>query len=194
MKRQPARSPDMNVLDLGFFNSIQSLQNKKQPKSVDELIEVVKAAFHEDANKKNLNKVFLSLQQAMLSVLECRGNNNCRHKHMGKDKLMQKGALPVSLKVPQELIDVANELIAAPDDHFLKWKEGPKKKKAPASTTTKKATVKKKGTKAKAKTASKKKAKTIRRSLRNLEKAPSQQAGDVTVKDVWFDRHCDKLC
>lgn len=30
---QPAQSPDLNVLDLGYFNSIQSLQNRCLPAS-----------------------------------------------------------------------------------------------------------------------------------------------------------------
>lgn len=32
---QPANSPDLNVLDLGFFAAIQSLQHKESPKNVE---------------------------------------------------------------------------------------------------------------------------------------------------------------
>ena len=39
---QPPNSPDLNVLDLGYFNSIQSLQEEEAPKDIDELVEVVK--------------------------------------------------------------------------------------------------------------------------------------------------------
>ncbi|XP_047261067.1 uncharacterized protein LOC124894430 [Capsicum annuum] len=35
---QPSNSPDLNVLDLGFFRAIQSLQYQKAPKNVDELM------------------------------------------------------------------------------------------------------------------------------------------------------------
>ncbi|XP_047258867.1 uncharacterized protein LOC124891098 [Capsicum annuum] len=38
---QPSNSPDLNVLDLGFFRAIQSLQYQKAPKKVDELVEAV---------------------------------------------------------------------------------------------------------------------------------------------------------
>ena len=68
VKRQPPNSPDMNLLDLGFFNSIQSIQNKKTVRTLDELIAEVLKAFNHEQNKKNLNKVFLSLQQAMISL------------------------------------------------------------------------------------------------------------------------------
>ncbi|GAA0172515.1 hypothetical protein LIER_26325 [Lithospermum erythrorhizon] len=35
---QPPNSPDMNILDLGFFSAIQSLQHKESPRTVDELV------------------------------------------------------------------------------------------------------------------------------------------------------------
>ncbi|XP_021737151.1 uncharacterized protein LOC110703666 [Chenopodium quinoa] len=38
---QPAQSPDLNVLDLGLFRSIQSLQYQSFPKKVDELVKKV---------------------------------------------------------------------------------------------------------------------------------------------------------
>ncbi|ETV69424.1 hypothetical protein H257_14809 [Aphanomyces astaci] len=38
MRRQPPNSPDLNVLDLGFFASIQSLQYKKMSRSVDDVV------------------------------------------------------------------------------------------------------------------------------------------------------------
>ena len=44
---QPANSPDLNVLDLGFFNSIQSLQHQSAPRTIDELITVVQDSFQQ---------------------------------------------------------------------------------------------------------------------------------------------------
>jgi len=40
-KAQLTNSPDLNVLDLGFFNSIQSLQHEASPNTIDELINCV---------------------------------------------------------------------------------------------------------------------------------------------------------
>ncbi|XP_074314285.1 uncharacterized protein LOC141649494 [Silene latifolia] len=42
---QPANSPDLNILDLGFFSAIQSLQQKKRSDTVDELIGAVENSF-----------------------------------------------------------------------------------------------------------------------------------------------------
>ena len=61
LRCQPPNSPDMNVLDLGFFNAIQSLQHQRAPKNVDDLIDVVEKAFH-DLDVKKLNYVFLTWQ------------------------------------------------------------------------------------------------------------------------------------
>ncbi|XP_028789840.1 uncharacterized protein LOC114745810 [Neltuma alba] len=42
---QPPNSPNLNVLDLGYFNAIQALQHKKAPKTVDALIDAVKKSY-----------------------------------------------------------------------------------------------------------------------------------------------------
>jgi len=91
----------------------------------------VKDAFFLEQNRKNLNKVFLSLQQAMTAVLQCKGDNNYRLKHMSKDKLMNDNTLPVSLNCDQELVNIANDILDAPNDHFPNLR---KKQKTAAAT------------------------------------------------------------
>ncbi|KAG2816895.1 hypothetical protein PC113_g23033 [Phytophthora cactorum] len=44
MVSQPPRSPDMSVLDLGFFNSLQSLQHKTPTFDTEGLIAAVEAS------------------------------------------------------------------------------------------------------------------------------------------------------
>ncbi|XP_047259055.1 uncharacterized protein LOC124891332 [Capsicum annuum] len=44
---QPSNNPYLNVLDLGFFRVIQSLQYQKAPKNVDELVKAVERSFDE---------------------------------------------------------------------------------------------------------------------------------------------------
>ena len=36
MRSQPPNSPDFNVLDMRFFNSIQSCQEQESPNSLDD--------------------------------------------------------------------------------------------------------------------------------------------------------------
>ncbi|KAG7588840.1 hypothetical protein ISN44_As07g011640 [Arabidopsis suecica] len=42
---QPPNSPDLNILDLGFFSAIQSIQHKERPKTVEDLVRVVEESF-----------------------------------------------------------------------------------------------------------------------------------------------------
>lgn len=100
---QPANSPDLNVLDLGFFRSIQSLQHQKSPKTIPELIKAVEESFN-DLDSEKLNKVFLSLQQCMTEVMKVKGCNRYKLPHMGKDKLERQGALPETLPVDFNLV------------------------------------------------------------------------------------------
>lgn len=44
---QPPSSLDLNVLDLGFFSAIQSLQYQEAPKTIDELVVALEKSFDE---------------------------------------------------------------------------------------------------------------------------------------------------
>jgi len=100
---QPKNSPDFNVLDLGFFNSIQSLQHKECPTTIDELVIAVEKAFNDEI-PETLDNVFFSLQQAMQSSMIDRGGNKYKLQHMGKERLCNVGELPITLKCDEDLI------------------------------------------------------------------------------------------
>ncbi|WOG81933.1 hypothetical protein DCAR_0101091 [Daucus carota subsp. sativus] len=100
---QPPNSPDLNVLDLGFFRSIQSLQHQKAPKNIDELIDAVCKSFDE-LSASCLNNVFLSLQACMVEVIKSFGNNAYKLPHIGKDNLARTTGLRTTLKC--DIVDV----------------------------------------------------------------------------------------
>lgn len=100
--QQPPNSPDTNINDLGFFNAIQSLQHQRSCKTVDDLVKAVKDAFHE-LPPMTLNKVFLTLQGCLVEIMKVKGHNNYKIPHMGKDRLIREGTLPVNLEVSIEL-------------------------------------------------------------------------------------------
>ncbi|KAF0714687.1 Aste57867_3751 [Aphanomyces stellatus] len=85
MTCQPANSPDFNVLDLGFFNAIQNLQQKKPSRSIDQLIDAVTLAFDE-MPIESLAKTFITLQSVMERAMEVNGGNNYKLPHLHKDK------------------------------------------------------------------------------------------------------------
>ena len=101
---QPAQSPDLNILDLGFFRAIQSIKDQMSYKDEDKLIEVVKSAY-DNYDPILLNYIWLSLQNCMIEIMDCKGNNNYQQPHMGKARMDNEGTLPQALGIEQDLID-----------------------------------------------------------------------------------------
>ena len=62
--QQPPNSPDLNVLDLGYFSAIQALQQQQRQASIDGLVESVEFSF-QNLCQSTLNKVFFTLQKVM---------------------------------------------------------------------------------------------------------------------------------
>nr|GMD13246.1 Transposase, Tc1-like protein [Ipomoea batatas] len=56
----PPNSPDMNVLDLGFFRALQSLQHQEAPRNVDELVAATHKAFNEISVESLSNEIEIS--------------------------------------------------------------------------------------------------------------------------------------
>lgn len=65
-----------NILDLGYFNSIQSLQEEDQtePRIIDELIAEVKRAFEAQTPEK-LGRVWTTLQAVLEQIMSAKGNS-----------------------------------------------------------------------------------------------------------------------
>lgn len=97
--QQPPNSPDLNILDLGFFRSIQSLMHKKMPKDVDDMLAAVHQAYSE-LDATTLNNVWLSYQYVMNEVLKVKGSNDYLVPHVNKKKLAAEGKLPVQVTAP----------------------------------------------------------------------------------------------
>lgn len=98
MRNQPPNSPDTNLLDLGFFRAIQSLQWKQEPaRSIQGLIDNVNKAFSDYEDNK-LSKMWLTHQTVCDEILKANGDNDFTIPHVGKDAIVRKeGKLPASL-------------------------------------------------------------------------------------------------
>ena len=95
---QPQMRQDLNVLDLFFFFSIQSLHYRKLCKTYEELRDNVFGAF--DEYKVSLiTNLWLILQTIYNEVLKAKGNNNYKLPHLCKQKLRKKGRLPENTSV-----------------------------------------------------------------------------------------------
>ncbi|ETV63968.1 hypothetical protein H257_19097 [Aphanomyces astaci] len=82
---QPPMSPDFNVLDLGFFNAIQSLQHQKMSRCIEDLVAAVHEAYVE-MDWKILDKTFMTLQNVMKEAFKANGDNVYALPHASKDK------------------------------------------------------------------------------------------------------------
>ena len=101
---QPPNSPDLNILDLGFFSSIQSIQYKTSSKTTEELVAAVEKAFV-DYPVCKLNRVFLTLQSCMREVMRAGGGNRYNIPHLKKSMLERQGSLPLQLKCDAVLVN-----------------------------------------------------------------------------------------
>jgi len=97
---QGSNSPDNNVLDLGFFRPLQSIQFRQGPaKTIDGLIANVLKAY-ELYEPVNLEKNWLTHMSVMDCIIRRDGDNDHSLPHINKDGIMrQRGKLPRSLDV-----------------------------------------------------------------------------------------------
>jgi hypothetical protein len=101
---QPPNSPDLNVLDLGYFSAIQALQQRQQQRTVDDLIAVVEKSY-DHLPSVTLGKVFVTLQKVMELVILNDGSNNFKLPHLGKERLLNRGMVLDTLPVCEELVE-----------------------------------------------------------------------------------------
>ena len=97
---QAANSPDVNLLDLGFFRAIQSF-NDAAPKNKEDLIKLVQLAYN-NYPRTNLNRTWLTLQSVFNQIILCNGDNKYDIQHLSKEKLERAGKLPIVLDVVDE--------------------------------------------------------------------------------------------
>ena len=97
---QAANSPDVNLLDLGFFRAIQSF-NDAAPKNEEDLIKSVQFAYN-NYPRTNLNRTWLTLQSVFNQIILCNGDNEYDIQHLSKEKLERAGKLPIVLDVVDE--------------------------------------------------------------------------------------------
>ncbi|XP_056695340.1 uncharacterized protein [Spinacia oleracea] len=107
---QSPQSPDLNILDLGFFRSIQSLYEKKMPKDLDEMITDVEEAFNE-LHPKVLSNVWHSYQYVMQEIIKVKGGGNYVLPHVKKKQLEDAGNLPLQVQPDAQAIKESMQLL-----------------------------------------------------------------------------------
>ena len=82
---QAANSPDVNLLNLGFFSALQSI-NDAVLKNKEELIQAVSTAYDNYPQVK-LNHTWLTLQSVFDQIILYHGDNDYNIEHLSKEKL-----------------------------------------------------------------------------------------------------------
>ena len=102
MVKQPPQSPDLNVLDLGYFNSIQSLQKTKVCHEVEDLVSAVVSSYVELDNRK-LENIWMTWQLVMLEVIRVGGDNTYVIPHINKAKLEKEGLVRTEVLIKEDI-------------------------------------------------------------------------------------------
>ena len=108
---QPANLPDLNTLDLAFFQAIQSLQYQKPAKNLDKMITMVHDAYAElplDICKN----VWTTAQLVMNQVLLCNGGSDYKLPHVGKLKMAAANGRDIPMRLPCRALIVGDHLNA----------------------------------------------------------------------------------
>ena len=103
---QTPNSPDINLLDLGFFRAIQSFNNASL-KNEDELIQSITEAYDNYPQHK-LNCTWLTLQSCFNQIILHHGDNDYSIEHISKAKLEWQGQLLDVLDVVEDNIYQTN--------------------------------------------------------------------------------------
>ena len=82
---QAANSPDVNLLDLGFFRAIQSF-NDAALRNEEELIKAVSDAYDKYPREK-INQTWLTLQCCFNKIVTHHGDNDYHIDHITKRKI-----------------------------------------------------------------------------------------------------------
>ena len=103
VETQPAQSPDLNILDLGFFHSLKVHVGhlKHRARNMAELIENVKQAY-EEYDYDTLNHVWAHLFACYNCILAVDGGNQYTPPHSGVRTRQNKGLEVVDLTINLE--------------------------------------------------------------------------------------------
>ncbi|XP_062201321.1 uncharacterized protein LOC133903865 [Phragmites australis] len=108
---QPPNSPDVNILDLGFFAALQALFHKSSPCGVEDIVAKVLQAFDEYPVESS-NRIFLTHQSCMREILRLKGGQHYKVPHLRKQFLERHGELPIRLQCDSTIINEAMEFLS----------------------------------------------------------------------------------
>jgi hypothetical protein len=101
--------PDTNILDIGFFSSLQSFQwTLEVLPSVEGLLDTMDRAFLEYPPNL-LNRVWITHQTILDKIIAYRGDNSYKLPHIGKEALENELIFEPTILVSDEALQVLRE-------------------------------------------------------------------------------------
>lgn len=107
---QPAQSPDLNINDLGFFNSLQSLAADTDPENLSALMDSVEECYW-NYDAQTLERVWQAQFNMYNCILQAKGGNNYAQPHTGVSKRQRRGELAVEVKASKANIEACRVLV-----------------------------------------------------------------------------------
>jgi hypothetical protein len=101
LRTQPARSPDLNLLNSGLFNALQSQYMKYAPKNASKMLEAVDKVWKAYPHKK-INYMWLTIQMNCDEIIKFNRDNSYKLCHMNKVQLERQCILPTIIQVSKE--------------------------------------------------------------------------------------------
>ena len=96
MREQPARSPDVNVLDLVVWRILEAKVHAREPKTKEELLQACVDAWNKDLRAEHLELAFRLLHVVRRQIIQKKGGNNFSIKHTGLRKQMKAEGFNIS--------------------------------------------------------------------------------------------------
>ena len=113
VRNQPSQSPDLSILELCVFRSLQARQHQHPENSVEKIIDVVRQKYW--GMDPMVLKSLITLQSVMRKILETGEGNNYKMGHMNKDKMIKDlDRSPERLKIDEETLNECLEVFGEP--------------------------------------------------------------------------------
>ena len=112
MVRQPAQSPDLNIMDLGLFHSLKVhvIQLKEGAHNIDHLIQKVRTVF-ESYPSHTLDSIWGHQVACWNSVLHAMGSNQYKAPHHGGTVLQKEEGSAVDLNIDADAYNAAIDFV-----------------------------------------------------------------------------------